>query len=67
MLGENTLAELKDKISCFREEIRIGEFSEDPEKIVEAPAIKDLIKSGYFLIENVLYEDTRWGQTDCGA
>ncbi|CAF0843034.1 unnamed protein product [Brachionus calyciflorus] len=59
VLGQNYLCELKDKITCHRDEIRIGEFSEDPESVKSAPSMKDFIKSGYFFIENCLYNDMR--------
>jgi hypothetical protein len=65
VLGENYLTELKDKLSCFRNEIRVGEFSQNPDQIKEAPLMKDLIKSSFFFIENVVYNDLRNDNTDC--
>jgi len=44
--------------------VRIGEFSSNPEQVKSAPIMKDVIQSSYFLIEDVLYEDTRHGPTD---
>ena len=40
VLGQNRLSDLRDKISCYREEVRVGEFSEEPELINEAPLMK---------------------------
>jgi snRNA-activating protein complex subunit 3 len=65
VLGENYLTELKDKITCFKNEIRVGEFSQDPDKIKDAPLMKDLIQSSFFFIENVFYNDLRNYNTDC--
>ena len=78
------MSDLRDKISCYREEVRVGEFSHDPELINEAPLMKvifiiskinnlincyirlkkDMVKSSYFLIENVIYNDLRNDQND---
>ena len=46
-MGQNYLSELKDIISCFRNEIRIGEFSENPDQIDNAPVLK--VSMYYFL------------------
>jgi len=40
VLGQNYLTSLKDKITCFRNEIRVGEFSENLDKAKESPLLK---------------------------
>lgn len=40
VLGHTYLHELKDKISCFRDEIKVGEFSHDPDQIKNVPVLK---------------------------
>ena len=40
VLGQNYLTSLKDKITCFRNEIRVGEFSENLDKARESPLLK---------------------------
>lgn len=67
VLGENYLSDLKDKIVCVKSEIRVGEFSEDPDAVKAAPKLSEIIESGYFFIENVLYNDTRNGRNDCSV
>ena len=47
VLGQNYLTELKDKISCFRKDIKIGEFSENPDNVVNAPTMKVI----YFILK----------------
>ena len=48
VLGQNFLWELKDKIACFRDEIKVGEFSEDPDQIKSAPQLK--VKINHYLM-----------------
>jgi len=67
VLGQNYLTDLKDKISCVKSEIKAGEFSENPDQIKEAPKLSEIIESGYFFIENILYNDTRTNRNDCSA
>ncbi len=65
VLGQNRLSDLRDKVACFRQEVRIGEFSARPEAVDSAPLMKDAIPAGYFLIEDVLYEDRRQAASAC--
>ena len=87
--GQNYLTELKDKISCVKSEIKVGEFSENMDEIKAAPKLgvnahfiltwltwvtshficyfKEVIESGYFFIENILFNDLRSGKPDCSA
>jgi snRNA-activating protein complex subunit 3 len=65
VLGETLLSDLKDKITCFRDEVRIGEMSAHPDELLNKPKLKDIVKSGYFFIENTFYNDYRNGNNDC--
>ena len=68
VLGESRLVDLKDKIGCFRNDIRIGEFSADPDQVKQAPIMREVITSGFFLIENTVYNDMRAPDaTDCSV
>ena len=40
MLGKNYLTSLKDKISCFRNELFVGEFSENTDLLKSAMQLK---------------------------
>jgi hypothetical protein len=48
LLGQNKLSLLKDNISCFRNEICVGEFSENPEDLWNARKLKVIIKDYYY-------------------
>lgn len=37
--GQNYLTDLKDKISCVKSEIKVGEFSQDPDQVKQAPRL----------------------------
>ena len=53
VLGQNYLTSLKEKITCFRNEIRVGEFSENLDKAKESP----LLKVGVFCVnEKMVYK-----------
>ncbi|XP_076443778.1 snRNA-activating protein complex subunit 3-like [Babylonia areolata] len=60
VLGTQTLTELKDAISCMKDDAIAGEFSSYPNLPNErlTPA-KNIYKSGMFFIENVFYNDMR--------
>lgn len=45
VLGQTHLHDLKDKINCFRDEIKVGEFSENPDEIKNASVLKVNITS----------------------
>ena len=38
-IGQNYLTDLKDKISCVKSEIKVGEFSQDPDQVKQAPRL----------------------------
>lgn len=52
LLGQNKLSLLKDNISCFRNEICVGEFSENPEELWNTHKLKVMTRVCYFLINN---------------
>ena len=39
LIGQNYLTDLKDKISCVKSEIRVGEFSQDLDQVKQAPRL----------------------------
>ncbi|XP_017892080.1 snRNA-activating protein complex subunit 3 [Ceratina calcarata] len=58
MLGFQTLAQLRDKISCISDYSISRECSENLKNAV-GPMAKDVYKSGFFFIEDTFYNDTR--------
>lgn len=58
LLGCQTLADLRDKISCIADHTIAKESSEDLENAV-GPMAKDVYKSGFFYIEGTFYNDMR--------
>lgn len=58
VLGSQTLAHLRDKISCIADCTISKECSEDLNNAI-GPMAKDEYKSGFFFIEDTFYNDTR--------
>ncbi|XP_078039360.1 proximal sequence element A Pbp49 [Augochlora pura] len=58
VLGSQTLAHLRDKISCITDNTISKETSDDLENAI-GPMAKDVYKSGFFFIEDTFYNDTR--------
>ncbi|XP_076381035.1 proximal sequence element A Pbp49 isoform X2 [Megalopta genalis] len=58
VLGSQTLADLRDKISCVSDYTISKECSEDLKNAI-GPMAKDVYKSGFFFIEDTFYNDTR--------
>ncbi|XP_034189939.1 proximal sequence element A Pbp49 [Osmia lignaria lignaria] len=58
ILGSQTLADLRDKISCMSDYTVSRECSENLNNAV-GPMAKDVYKSGFFFIEDTFYNDTR--------
>ncbi|XP_076247649.1 proximal sequence element A Pbp49 [Calliopsis andreniformis] len=58
VLGSQTLAHLRDKISCIADYTISKECSENLENAI-GPMAKDIYKSGFFFIEDTFYNDTR--------
>lgn len=58
MLGFQTLAQLRDKISCISDHSISKECSENLDNAI-GPMAKDIYKSGFFFIEDTFYNDTR--------
>lgn len=58
LLGSQTLADLRDKISCIADHTIAKESSENPMNAV-GPMAKDIYKSGFFYIEGTFYNDMR--------
>lgn len=53
VLGDCFLSELKDKITCYRNEIRIGEFSENPDELKNADVLKVCNQNNFFLWNDI--------------
>ena len=57
VLGDCFLSELKDKITCYRNEIRIGEFSENPDELKNADVLKvcnqNIFETIFFLLNDI--------------
>ena len=58
ILGSQTLADLRDKISCISDLSISTDVSEKP-KITPKPSAKEIYKSGFFYIEGTFYNDMR--------
>ncbi|XP_076161989.1 proximal sequence element A Pbp49 isoform X2 [Ptiloglossa arizonensis] len=58
ILGSQTLAHLRDKISCIADHTISKECSENLDNAI-GPMAKDVYKSGFFFIEDTFYNDTR--------
>ncbi|XP_066585077.1 snRNA-activating protein complex subunit 3 isoform X2 [Prorops nasuta] len=58
ILGSQTLAQLRDKISCISDLSIPTEVSNNPD-VKLGPMAKDVYKSGFLFIENIFYNDTR--------
>ncbi|XP_076662388.1 proximal sequence element A Pbp49 isoform X2 [Halictus rubicundus] len=58
VLGSQTLAHLRDKISCIADCTISKECSEDLKNAI-GPMAKDVYKSGFFFIEDTFYNDSR--------
>ncbi|CAL7943083.1 unnamed protein product [Xylocopa violacea] len=58
VLGSQTLAQLRDKISCIADHSISKECSENLDNAI-GPMAKDVYKSGFFFIEDTFYNDTR--------
>ena len=58
ILGSQTLADLRDKISCISDLSIITEMSENP-VIKPGPSAKDIYNSAFFFIEGTFYNDMR--------
>ncbi|XP_076281531.1 proximal sequence element A Pbp49 isoform X2 [Lasioglossum baleicum] len=61
VLGSQTLAHLRDKISCIADCTISKECSEDLDNAI-GPMAKDVYKSGFFFIEDTFYNDSRCSQ-----
>ncbi|XP_044010071.1 snRNA-activating protein complex subunit 3-like [Aphidius gifuensis] len=59
ILGCQTLADLRDKISCISDLSVSYESSNDPSAAQHLLSNKNLYKSGFFYIENTFYNDMR--------
>ncbi|XP_015428875.1 PREDICTED: snRNA-activating protein complex subunit 3 [Dufourea novaeangliae] len=59
ILGSQTLAHLRDKISCIADHSISRECSENLDNAIGLMA-KDVYKSGFFFIEDTFYNDTRY-------
>ena len=58
VLGSQTLANLRDKISCIADYTISKECSNNLSKAI-GPMAKDIYKSGFFFIEDTFYNDMR--------
>lgn len=58
VLGSQTLAHLRDKISCMADYSIVKECSKNLDNAI-GPMAKDVYKSGFFFIEDTFYNDTR--------
>lgn len=58
ILGSQTLAELRDKITCIADYTISKECSGNLDNAL-GPMAKDVYKSGFFFIEDTFYNDTR--------
>ncbi|XP_060820158.1 snRNA-activating protein complex subunit 3 [Bombus pascuorum] len=58
VLGSQTLAQLRDKISCIADYSISRECSNNLDNAI-GPMAKDVYKSGFFFIENTFYNDMR--------
>lgn len=59
MLGSQTLAQLRDKITCISDLSISTDISDSPKRNTTGPSAKEVYKSGFFYIEDTFYNDFR--------